>query len=351
MIQLLLWELLVKSVFISCLYLVGVLLQPFFLHHLTATVKYGLFRLAIVGMFIPFSAIGPVVYTPELIKAVADKNAFVTFALSNNSVPIDQDFMMLVINCWASVVCLVTLWRCYCQKRFHRTITQDLYYVREVEQIADEVAMTLKIKRNIPVYLCRHVSTPMLIGLVSPRILLPVNIIENKNIYYVLRHELTHYKRGDLWWKQTLTILETLLWFYPPIYILCSKVERQLEYSCDECLAKKLNMIHRKKYALTILETICHTKPQHGQISNLRFATNQSLTMERLRNMIYVKKPSTYSVFVTFVISCLIVATLVLPSFAMPDKSCPYIMENIAITELDCELLTMMGYGSSDSQE
>ena len=45
------------------------------------------------------------------------------------------------------------------------------------------------------------IRTPMLIGFLHPRILLPEGLADSARIRMILNHELTHYRRGDLYVK------------------------------------------------------------------------------------------------------------------------------------------------------
>lgn len=55
----------------------------------------------------------------------------------------------------------------------------------------------LKIKRNIEILVVKNISSPALCGVLSPKILIPINIFENMNdedINYIILHELVTIK-------------------------------------------------------------------------------------------------------------------------------------------------------------
>ena len=70
-------------------------------------------------------------------------------------------------------------------------ITQELY-----AQVAAEEGV-----HGVPLRLCPALHTPMVAGLVRPRILLPDEKLSTSELHFVFRHELTHVKRRDLWVK------------------------------------------------------------------------------------------------------------------------------------------------------
>jgi len=66
--------------------------------------------------------------------------------------------------------------------------------------------------------MAREVRTPAVTGLLHPMLLLPVHIEETltiRELQFVLRHELTRIKRGDLPLHALLCLLLALHWFNP----------------------------------------------------------------------------------------------------------------------------------------
>ena len=74
----------------------------------------------------------------------------------------------------------------------------------------------LLIQDNI--WLCDHIDTPFILGVIRPRIYLPSNMNE-QDIEYVIAHEKAHLKRHDHWWKPLGFLLLTVYWFNPILWI------------------------------------------------------------------------------------------------------------------------------------
>ena len=101
--------------------------------------------------------------------------------------------------------------------------------------------------------ICDKIASPMAAGLLSPEIYLPKEDYGGE-IEMILRHELTHIKRGDLYCKLLYTAAEILNWFNPLAYIMASRASEDLEISCDADVVKQKDIDYRKQYSLLILE-------------------------------------------------------------------------------------------------
>lgn len=79
-------------------------------------------------------------------------------------------------------------------------------------------------------------SSPGMIGLLKPNIILPDNIesFPDEYIPYIFYHELYHFKGKDSWILLVFEILRCFLWWNPAIYFLKSGIEHMLELRCDK---------------------------------------------------------------------------------------------------------------------
>ncbi len=120
----------------------------------------------------------------------------------------------------------------------------------------EEVRKELNIKKSIRLRVSADTHSPMLAGGFFPVIYIPQNIDDEKKEKMIYRHELTHYKNGDLILKWCVLFLNAFYWFNPFCYILSSNVSEVCELSCDMSVIKKLNDKDKAFYMNTILELI-----------------------------------------------------------------------------------------------
>lgn len=77
-----------------------------------------------------------------------------------------------------------------------------------------------------------NVTSPLVVGLLKPVIVLPVGLAENEQAM-ALAHERAHITRGDLWLGLILTLGRALFWFHPAVYKAVREAELAREEACD----------------------------------------------------------------------------------------------------------------------
>ena len=68
------------------------------------------------------------------------------------------------------------------------------------------------------VWLSDRIDTPFILGLFRPRIYLPASLEETLR-EPALRHERTHLRRGDPWWKLLGWLILSVFWFSPFLWL------------------------------------------------------------------------------------------------------------------------------------
>lgn len=91
---------------------------------------------------------------------------------------------------------------------FIRYIHAGLTPVSEVEMLDRLSVVAEKAGVKKPIELCINplISSPLLIGFFHPSIVLPSVDITDKDFQYSVSHELTHYKRRDMFYKWLLSV-------------------------------------------------------------------------------------------------------------------------------------------------
>ena len=126
----------------------------------------------------------------------------------------------------------------------------------ENSSVLEEIKRELNIKRRIRVRLSRGNDSPMLVGAFFPVIYVPADTENENSLKMIFRHELTHYRHGDLLYKWLTLIVNAVHWFNPFAYILSANVNQSCEVACDMSVIKNMNSGERQLYMKTILDTI-----------------------------------------------------------------------------------------------
>ena len=136
-------------------------------------------------------------------------------------------------------------------KLWNRPVTEPW-----ANEIFNNVKKEMGIVEDVKLYRNRSVHSPILTGFFKPTVLIPTRNLTENDLYMVLRHELLHYKRHDLWYKLLLVVAGCLHWFNPFVWFMVKRADRDLEIACDEAVVKGESTEFRKDYCETILRII-----------------------------------------------------------------------------------------------
>lgn len=109
------------------------------------------------------------------------------------------------------------------------------------------------------VYRSEKIASPFLLGVVRPRICLPVGLQEPEYIY-VVAHEKAHIARGDHWWKAIGFWILCIHWFNPVLWAAYLLFCRDIEYACDAHVASRLPKEQLADYSQALLNCSLHQK-------------------------------------------------------------------------------------------
>ncbi|MFD0711756.1 M56 family metallopeptidase [Paenibacillus sp. GCM10027626] len=151
------------------------------------------------------------------------------------------------------------------------------------------IAADMGVKKEIPVLISKSISSPLMTGFLKPLLFLPNESYSDTDLNFILRHELTHYKRRDLWYKLFLIIVSAVHWFNPFMYLLFREASADLELSCDDKVINGLSNDERRSYSETILASITAQKSLQTVLST-NFYGGQKTLKNRFANIFNTKK-------------------------------------------------------------
>lgn len=116
----------------------------------------------------------------------------------------------------------------------------------------------LKLSRPVKLLVSRYVRVPVMLGFLKPVILLPIVMVNNlseEQLEAILLHELAHVKRNDYLLNIFQSIVETILFFNPFVWLISRIIRQEREHCCDDLvIAGTVQPLHYAK-ALMALET------------------------------------------------------------------------------------------------
>jgi hypothetical protein len=138
------------------------------------------------------------------------------------------------------------------------------------------------IQKRVSLYRCSCVNTPMLLGLAAPRILLPDSDFAADELRFIIKHELAHYMRKDLWCKCLVLLATAIHWFNPVVFLIAKSTASQCEISCDALVLKGADFERRKQYGETIIGIV-----KNGAKLRTALSTNFYGGKSSMKNRIY----------------------------------------------------------------
>ncbi len=214
--------------------------------------------------------------------------------------------VQLLILVWLAGMILFLLWQAVGYLRFRRQVIRWGLPVPKGDMICtvlQQAEAELKINGDVPVLICKEVSSPMMIGFFRPLLILPHGEYNAQDLSYILRHELTHYKRRDIWYKALMLIACAVHWFNPAVWLMVREASRDLEISCDAAVMRDADMEERRQYSETILACI-HRELRIKTALSTHFYGGKKTLKERFANILSTKKRRTGAIAFAVVLLC-----------------------------------------------
>ncbi|MGI6066611.1 MAG: M56 family metallopeptidase [Bacillota bacterium] len=170
------------------------------------------------------------------------------------------------------------------------------------------------IEKNV--FEAKNLKTPFVLGLIKPKIYLPVRLNATERSY-ILLHEQTHIHRKDHIIKVFAFLTLSVHWFNPLVWIAFMLMSTDMELSCDERVLKQMNNEDIKKpYANSLLSLAAERHILNG--SPLAFGEGN--VKGRIKNVLNYKRPRFWVVLASIIVLIGVsIALLSNPTGSEPD--------------------------------
>ena len=166
--------------------------------------------------------------------------------------------------------------------------------------------------RKITVVKSDKTISPLMTGLFKPVLILPETEMTEKQKHYVLIHELTHFKRKDIFYKWLVCLVKCLHWFNPAIYFASGQIDVECEISCDIAATEHMTKEEKMAYVDTILALVSAGAKKMPLTTAM--ASGKGILKRRIRSIAKMQKNSRFikifstSVAVVFLIGIMFVS-------------------------------------------
>nr|WP_231869791.1 M56 family metallopeptidase [Paenibacillus riograndensis] len=167
---------------------------------------------------------------------------------------------------------------------------------QEVLPILEACTKKLNLHQTVPIYETSSLRSPCLHGLLRPAIYLPEDIAviaDSNQLTHILMHELTHYKRKDLWFNFLWTLSIGLHWYNPFVWLAVRRMKADQEVACDAGVLEVLGARESSSYGMTLLmlSRLFSQKPVPG-VNLTHFWEHKNETKRRVMMITRFKRGS-----------------------------------------------------------
>lgn len=191
-----------------------------------------------------------------------------------------------------------------------------------------------------PIYICRKVSSPMIVGLISPRIVLPQVEYTMDDLTIIIEHELMHYERHDLWYKFFFLLVRTLHWFNPFVHYMVNEANNDIELCCDRDLLNSKGLQYKDDYSSVILNGVIFTSKKENLLS-ASLGSKTKFLKKRLKQIYDVNEKKGKLFIISIITILLLTQTIVFagesPIFNFADPQYKQLLQKV-ISEKEKEM-------------
>lgn len=177
-------------------------------------------------------------------------------------------------------------WQGWKYAAFRRMLKRNSKKVRDTALLDDYYSLChdMGLEKCPVLYFCGALHSPLCMGLFRQGIYINSEDREPGDMRLILKHELTHCKRRDLWFKALLLLARTMHFFNPFVHWMARLAERDMEYSCDVSVMQDCSLEERQAYSMAILRTVREGQ-QNGAVLTTAFSGGKKELKTRFENI------------------------------------------------------------------
>ena len=206
-----------------------------------------------------------------------------------------------------------------------------------------------KLLRPIAIMRSDRVTSPLAVGVIRPRIILPENmdLSDRQLLRHVLTHEYHHIKRWDALLKILLVFALCVHWFNPLVWVMFVLANRDLELTCDETVVRHFGMETKEAYAYSIIDMAEH----RGTFAPFFNGFTKNAAEERIESIMKIKRSSIPSWGIALTLAAVLTAGAFSTVNASPQAAESASARPISVPEAREAALSMAGGGTVSALE
>jgi bla regulator protein BlaR1 len=136
-----------------------------------------------------------------------------------------------------------------------------------IRQIFAEAQAELGVRRSLRLVESAQVSSPAIMGLFTPTLLLPADARDKftpRELRYIFLHELAHLKRGDVAIQALIALLQIIHWFNPVLWYAFRRLRADREPATDALVLSRTGEADKEPYGLMLIKLLGHFNQRHA---------------------------------------------------------------------------------------
>lgn len=177
----------------------------------------------------------------------------------------------------------------FCRKMLkHSEICQD----RHILDTTAEIAGKMGLKRLPEIRLIRDFQTgPFTVGFFRNVVFLPDCEYQERDLQYIVRHELAHCAGRDTQIKLLLVFVNAIHWFNPLAWLMKALADQDMELACDEKVLGDASKEERSEYSEVLLSCI-DPEASGKPVLSTAYVQGVKFIKRRFRNILHMRKKS-----------------------------------------------------------
>ncbi|MBB6272773.1 beta-lactamase regulating signal transducer with metallopeptidase domain/predicted kinase [Pedobacter cryoconitis] len=195
-----------------------------------------------------------------------------------------------------------------------------IHIPEEWNTLFEDLTKKLNISKHVSFHLSDHVNVPLVIGFFKPVILFPVALaaqMDMKHVEAILIHELSHIRRNDYIFNLIRTLIETILFFNPFVWLTGKFIDIEREHACDDLVVSLTSTPLTYAHALLQVELL---SDKSSPLFALAATGNNQHLYQRIKRITDMKTSYMNSKQKLFAVT-ITVATIVSLAWISPAKS------------------------------
>ncbi|MBC8060743.1 MAG: M56 family metallopeptidase, partial [Clostridiaceae bacterium] len=275
------------SIYATIVGIVILITKHFLRDKLNAKWQYLIWSVLILKLLVPFgpeSAVSLFNTVPEIPKTVSFSKAYEQVQLDitekqlkastitpeliakSKSLSFAKTVEVAIPYIWGIGVILMLLWLFYTYYSMNQKLAKGSIAANErILTIFQNCKVKIGVSKDIEILIQDIVGSPSLFGIIHPKILLVLHVenFTDKEIEYILLHELAHYQRKDVLVNYLLLTMQLVHWFNPLMWYCFKCIRQDMEVATDEKVLltlEKKEHVDYGKVLLMVLENISVTR-------------------------------------------------------------------------------------------